>query len=691
MFRMAVPLVAGVVLARWWAIPIIPLLLVFLVATVVVLHQFLTVTVYSRRWIRGFTLLVWLLIFGALWMRVRDPSSSPHAIEHHVGEEGPWLVRVITLNRVTPTQLRADAQVEALYKEGVAGRTRGVIMLTLLRDENDQQPRVGDRMMVHAPMKRIQRIADPGGFDRQVWAAARGIQLELFATAADWMRIDHTTTWIDHFSSLRKTIGEWVSGSGLEPREQALVKALVLGQRDELDSEQRTAFARSGTIHVLAVSGMHVGLIYAVITFLFKWLGGSRRARIGRGVIIVVMLWLYAGITGGAPSILRATMMFTFIALADMTARRTDHFNSLFAAMFLMLLWDPAMTGIIGFQLSFLAVLGIILFHSPIENLWVPRNRVMRWIWSLAVLSIAAQTVTLPVSLYYFKAFPLWFLPANIIVVAAVIVSVWASLALIVFHWLPFVSDALVWVLTLLLKVVAGATGFFAGMPAAYPAVRINVTMMVFLFVLVLASVAWWQWRWQSMRWVTWSAVCALLLAWSMNAREINRSNVFTLYDESAGVLASITRGREFTVLVDPAKRQEDPFTERKIVQHRKAAGLDAPDVLHPKRLRSGELHQLNGNLTGGGLWVNDAFNVLFVDSAGTMNFPETGLLDAVIIHDMDRVPEHLLEQAAAVSKHLVLAGRTSWRTREKVAEWCVERDVPFHDVFGQGAFRIER
>lgn len=124
----------------------------------------------------------------------------------------------------------------------------------------------------------------------------------------------------------------------------------------------------AGTIHILAVSGTHVGFIYLMLLFMFRWWGGGHKARLLRGVIILLALWCYAGLTGGSPSVLRATIMFTLFTLAGMSRQRASPLNSLFSAAFILLLADPHMLVEIGFQLSFLAVLGLILFHAPIER-----------------------------------------------------------------------------------------------------------------------------------------------------------------------------------------------------------------------------------------------------------------------------------------------------------------------------------
>lgn len=689
MVRSALPMVTGIALAMWVPINMELLSALFLAITVATVHSLWHMTEYRHRWWRGGMAACWMFLFGVFWSTIRDPATSPKGIANSIGVEGPWLVRTIALNRVSGTQLRADAEVEAYYSNGEAIPAEGRIMLTLLRNGQDTAPRVGDRLLVEAPMKRILRIPDPGGFDRQLWAAARGIELELFATAEYWRRIDHRTHWTDRFSRMRQKLAGWVDAAGLGASERALVKALVLGQRDELDSGQRDHFARSGTIHVLAVSGLHVGLIYLMLGSMFAFLGGGRRARILRSVLVLVALWTYAGITGGAPSVLRASVMFSFIAIADATARRTDRINSLFAAMFLLLLWDPHMLRLIGFQLSFLAVLGILVFFDPIADLWKPRSWIMQKIWSLAVISIAAQLFTTPASIYYFNAFPIWFLPANIVVVSAVSFAVWTSIGLIIFHQVPFLGDALVMLITALLKIVTEVNSFFAEMPFSYPPLRIDAMITVLLYIIILTFAADRLWRWRSMRWARSMAIMVLLIVWGSNAKTVNEMHTFTLYDEREGIMAAITQGRKYTVLADPQKLNADPYRQRKIDQHRRAIGLQPPELIPIGDLRDGSsINTRGGTSAGEGRWMSDRFDVLFVDdpAAPIVQVPDQRF-DVIVLHDLQHIPEELLRTAARAAGQLVIAGKSNWRTREWVAKWCRDHEVPLHDVFAQGAF----
>ncbi len=687
--RSVIFMAMGCALVGLFKPPLLVTAIIAAMALIIFLYFVLRSTTYSTRWKRGVGFSVWMFAFGMLWATLRHPGTSPQNIIHHVGNEGPWIVRLQAINRLAETQLRADAEVIGRHDGENWENSNGTIMLTALRQPGDPPMKVGDRLLIRAPMKKIQRVADPGGFDRQVWAAARGIELELFATRQQYHPFDHRRTWIDPFAIMRSRISSWVEDAGLERSSQALVKALVLGQRDELDSEQKTAFARSGTVHILAVSGMHVGIIYMILSVPFQFFGERRNVRIIRGVAVLAGLWAYAGITGGAPSIVRATIMFSMLTVADMFRYRTDGLNTLAAAMFLLLLFDPSNLWNIGFQLSFLAVLGIVVIYRPLLSLWSPRWKFLRLLWSLAAVSIAAQAFTTPVSIYYFKAFPLLFLPANLIVVSAVSIAVYLAVAMLFLQMIPAVVAPIKWWLQLILEAIARTTSWFASFPDAYPSLRIDLAMCIIFYVLIISIIGYWYWKWRSLAHAFQLSFLLMLLLWGNTALRTNTSNTLTLYDERNGIMASIAQGRRMSIMMTPDKDLQSNYTSKKIEQHRNARGIKEVEVIPwhgSKPIHMGQL-----TVSAAGRWKSEHFDLLFIDDPSFAIRDLRSKLDAVVIHDMPKVPEGLLESAAAVSDRIVLAGKNSWRTREHVAHWCMERNILFHDIFAQGAFVLQR
>lgn len=199
-------------------------------------------------------------------------------------------------------------------------------------------------------------------------------------------------------------------------QEQGVASALVLGDKGGLDDNLYDAFAASGTMHVLAVSGLHVGIIYAMMMFLLR---PARRflGKWGLALISILTLWTYAFVTGLSPSVLRATTMFTFVAFAGPWARRTNIYNTLAVSAFALLLIEPNLILSVSFQLSYAAVLGIVYFYPRLAPAWQPDSWIAVRVWQMSCVSIAAQLATFPIASYYFHQFPLYFLIANLLAI----------------------------------------------------------------------------------------------------------------------------------------------------------------------------------------------------------------------------------------------------------------------------------
>ncbi|MGI4875248.1 MAG: ComEC/Rec2 family competence protein [Janthinobacterium lividum] len=273
-------------------------------------------------------------------------------------------------------------------------------------------------------------------------------------------------------------------------REYALGTALVLGFKDDIDHDTKQAYADTGTTHIMAVSGLQVGLLFAGLQWLLVPLGGPAwRRRLLTAALGLGLIWSYAFLTGLSASVLRATVMFTLFILAKAWERQSSIFNTLSAAAFLLLLWNPYLLCDVGFQLSFGAVLSIVYLHPRIVRWLDVRNWVLdrqrswhgpvvrrlwqgsAWLadkaWQLTALSIAAQMATFPLGLYYFHQFPFSFLLSNLIAVPISSVAVYVGVVLLLvkglvallalalpaagpyLDWLPkavgFVFEKLIW------------------------------------------------------------------------------------------------------------------------------------------------------------------------------------------------------------------------------------------------------
>jgi competence protein ComEC len=400
---------------------------------------------------------------------------------------------------------------------------------------------------------------------------------------------------------------------------------------------------------------------------------------------MLVGLWGYAGITGGSPSVLRAAVMFSLFVLASVSRRRPDHINSLFAAALILVFYDPGLLRQPGFQLSFLAVFGIVVLHGPLERLWLPQSRVLAGIWSLACVSISAQLFTAPVSVLLFGAFPVWFLPANLIVVTAAGFAVYGCVALLVLHAVPFLGHALAWLLGWLLKGISAIAEGVARWPGAYPAIRIDAYDMVALYALLLLLAARWQWRWPGMGRLVLALCAALMLKWGFEARADRKREAFVVYAAAKGVAAAMVSGTGMA-LVSAGVPPE--AAETLVQRHMRAWSVEmvASDSLGGPLVRP-----LGGGVLADARWRSSAFDILFWDpSVARRAVPVQGY-DAIIIHGLRRLSEREAGAMARTAKHVVLAGGVPWGVRRRVAQACALAGTPCHDIRRDGAFILER
>ena len=269
---------------------------------------------------------------------------------------------------------------------------------------------------------------------------------------------------------------------GFEGDELGVILALMIGDKQFLDGNLKTMYANIGAMHILAVSGMHVALYYLVLV----WLLFFMRGRVGgllKNVVILLALWVFAFVAGFSPSIVRATVMFTFILVGKMWNRSSNTYNMVAASFVVLLLYNPFSLYDVGFLLSYAAVLSILLFY-PFFSAWAPRNRILRWGYDLVAVSVAAQILTLPLTVYFFHQFPLVFLLTNIILIPFTTLIIYGGLALLSISWwiwgAHWLAVALIW----LLKLTNSSVSYIEHIPGAVlSSIYFERWQMLLLFV----------------------------------------------------------------------------------------------------------------------------------------------------------------------------------------------------------------
>ena len=333
----------------------------------------------------------------------------------------------------------------------------GKVLLYLQRDSMPM-PVMGDVLLVETQVHRGGKL---GKFDYGLYLRRQGIVGTCWALRRNWQLIGHEDDM--GLKSLAKRsqyfLYQQYQKMGIEGQELGIISALTLGYREDLDKDVQRAFSASGAMHVLAVSGLHTGIVWGIVMWiltlgvLYKPLWEDKFRRWLLNISTIVLIWAYAFLTGLSPSVMRSALMLTFWALSSLLEQQTSRWNPLLAAAVVILIVNPLALWSVSFQLSFAAVAGIMLFGSSMQQAVVSKGRVWQSVSGLLIVSLAAQLGTMPLTLHYFGQTSNYFALTNLIVVpmAGILLSLgFSTLAMswcAVGEWLGLATKWCTWLL----------------------------------------------------------------------------------------------------------------------------------------------------------------------------------------------------------------------------------------------------
>lgn len=328
-----------------------------------------------------------------------------------------FCVRLCDTPRPTPKCYKSVAEVIGVDGHSSAGK----VLLYIRQDSASAQLRYGDCLWITARPQRPRNWTSD--FDYRRYLRRKGILWQCYVPPAHWQLTAHDSTFslTGWSKGIQLRMVERIRHSDLTPSQQGIAEALLLGWRGDVDEATQQQFRDAGITHLLCVSGLHVGIVAWLAGVVLFFLGMKRWQRVTKGIFQIGVVWLFVLLTGMAPSTLRAGVMFSLLLVGGMLQRQPNSLNNLCTSMWLLLLINPMLLFDVGFQLSYAAVAGIILWNRPLQQLLPMSHQWYLWLpqkaWQLICLSTAAQLATLPLVLYHFHQFPLYFLIANLTIV----------------------------------------------------------------------------------------------------------------------------------------------------------------------------------------------------------------------------------------------------------------------------------
>ena len=408
------------------------------------------------------------------------------------------VARIMSLPKVGEKTVKLEAELLVPESDPCSERSfsaiRGRCLLRIERSEAADGLCYGDCILFSAAIREIQMPGNEGEFDYRSFLARKNIYRQVYLSDEKWELLGNEKGNLLMTLAMRwhSQIVNLFREGALGDVTKGIAATMLMGDDVMLDDEQSRLFQTAGVSHVLCVSGMHVGIIYLMMDFLLFFLNGSYESKVLKKCLIVLVIWFYACMVGLTASVVRSAIMFTFIAVGGMFRRQTRTYNSLLSAAFCMLLFRPVLLFEVGFQLSFLAVWGILWVQPMLQQLWSPRFLPLAYLWSVWTVSIAAQMFTFPISIFYFHQFPTWFLLSNIVVMSLAPFVMGISMLFLLVSAIPYVSAWIAKILNLIVWLMNEGVRLVTCLPhSVVDNLSLQPVQLFMVYLLILSFLLW--------------------------------------------------------------------------------------------------------------------------------------------------------------------------------------------------------
>ena len=397
-------------------------------------------------------------------------------------DKGEFIAVILETPQEKQNSYKSVIRVETVFSSDSAKPTKELIIAYFAKDEITTSLEAGDIILFNSTPQKINNYNNPYEFDYKRYLERKRIYRQVYLPADGWIKTNRTKKSLStRAEQIREKLLQIYRNQPIDDTELEILSALTLGYKRDLDPETKRVFTASGASHVLAVSGLHVGIVFWVITLLFGFLRSRKNGRVLFVMISISILWFYTFITGLSPSVMRAATMFSIFVVGENINRKSNIYNSLAASAFILLLINPNNLFEVGFQLSYAAVFGIVFLQPKLQKLVLVKNKFTRFFWTLITVSIAAQIATFPITTFYFGQFPTYFWITNTFVIPAVMVLIPMGITLLFVSKIQIISNLLAVILNLIIKFTYFMLSLIDQLPFAVLDISINQIQFIFL------------------------------------------------------------------------------------------------------------------------------------------------------------------------------------------------------------------
>ncbi|NQX80940.1 MAG: ComEC/Rec2 family competence protein, partial [Flavobacteriaceae bacterium] len=446
--RILIAMVIGIVLSHYFSFDIFKTEITLLVCLflILILYHY-----YKTKLLRIAYIIINFIFFTTLGLYLNeskeDINNNSHYSKITVSDLSISSIEIEKLIKGSHYYNKYWVQIKQIDDYKCNGR-----LILLIPKKDSVKIAVGDRLQTIFRVKKINKPLNSYEFDYSKYLKQFGINESMLLENNNYiLQGINNYNIIYKFRRLNTYIRGKLQEASIGKREKEVIEALVLGYRNDISKELKNKYIDSGLMHLLAISGLHIGVLLMSFTWVLNMLRLNKTMKM---IILLISIWFFALLSGLSTSVLRSVIMFTFVTISFLYKRKSNIYQSLIMAAILLLMFNTRYLFSVGFQLSFIAVFFIVWLQPKIYNKWQPKNIILKYIWRISTVSISAQIGVLPLSLYYFHQFPVHFLLGNIVLLPFIPIVLAMGIVVVILLSLELPSWYIVYVYDLLIYYV---------------------------------------------------------------------------------------------------------------------------------------------------------------------------------------------------------------------------------------------
>lgn len=481
LIRPATALISGIMAGSLFNFNLNFLILALLVVVVLLLIASLF---YSFRITLFFGAGIYILFAVAGIWRFQAYNRRPELFT-----EGKYSATVLEILQEKPKSYQSVLKISAFFRNDSVFKTNEKVMVYFAKSEKASRLKPGEQIVFDKTPQPVENSIDLNGFDYAGYLERKRIYRQVYLPDSRWIESGmFTHNFLILAERTRLQMLEIFRNQDLGEKELNVLSALTLGYKRGLDPETKRVFSAAGAMHVLAVSGLHVGIVFMILSFFLSFLKKRKRGEIAYLLVMITSLWCFAFLTGLSPSVSRAAAMFTIVVIASVFKKSSNIYQSLVASAFVLLLLNPNNLFEVGFQLSYAAVFGIVFLQPRLNKIFTFRFRVSRYFWALLTTSVAAQIATFPLSAFYFNQFPTFFWVSNLVVIPAAGILIPLGISLLFFGGIPLIAVPLTKITGFVLQLVIQFLETVEKFPLSVLEFSVHRIELIFLYLTMFFS-----------------------------------------------------------------------------------------------------------------------------------------------------------------------------------------------------------